>query len=152
MLQRMGISSRSGMWVEKHFCGALKRLIPESVLCCALADLQVENIVVTYLRPEHPHNSAEFFAHTGLKNYPKYMVGGGYVISDDVARLVVLSNELVRSKCCDRTYLSELSKDLHTGRNLHNPFITTPIQLKSAASATGSYACCQPSYTLAIRR
>lgn len=57
---------------------------------------QVENIVVTYLLPEHPHNSAEFFQHTGLKHYPKYMVGGGYIISDDVARLIVLSNQLVR--------------------------------------------------------
>lgn len=52
--------------------------------------------MVTYKLPDHPHNSAEFFAHTGLKHYPKYMVGGGYIISDDVARLIVLSNQLVR--------------------------------------------------------
>lgn len=52
--------------------------------------------MVTYLLPDHPHNSAEFFQHTGLKHYPKYMVGGGYIISDDVARLIVLSNQLVR--------------------------------------------------------
>lgn len=62
-----------------------------------MARQQVENIVVTYNLPEHPHNSAEFFAHTGLRNYPKYMVGGGYIISDDVARLIVLSNQLVRT-------------------------------------------------------
>ena len=41
---------------------------------------------MTHGKPEHPHNSDEFFAHTGLREYPKYMVGGGYVISDDVAR------------------------------------------------------------------
>lgn len=49
---------------------------------------QVERIIVTHGKPEHPHNSDEFFAHTGLQEYPKYMVGGGYVISDDVARRV----------------------------------------------------------------
>lgn len=47
---------------------------------------QVERIIVTHGKPEHPHNSDEFYAHTGLQEYPKYMVGGGYVISDDVAR------------------------------------------------------------------
>jgi len=46
----------------------------------------MERCIVTHGMPEHPHNSDEFFAHSGLQEYPKYMVGGGYVISDDVAR------------------------------------------------------------------
>jgi hypothetical protein len=50
---------------------------------------------VTHGKPEHPHNSDEFFAHTGLQEYPKYMVGGGYVISDDVARCVTRWPSLV---------------------------------------------------------
>ena len=46
----------------------------------------MRDIVVTFKQPEHPHNSMPFWKHTGLRFYPKYMVGGGYVISDDVAR------------------------------------------------------------------
>jgi hypothetical protein len=56
---------------------------------------QVERIIVTHGKPEHPHNSDEFFAHTGLQEYPKYMVGGGYVISDDVARWVTQWSSLL---------------------------------------------------------
>jgi hypothetical protein len=54
--------------------------------------------VVTWQRPEHPHNSAEFAEHTGLTHfYPKYMVGGGYVVSGDVAKMIVVTNRLVRA-------------------------------------------------------
>jgi len=52
--------------------------------------------VVTWQRPEHPHNSAEFAAHTGLTHYyPKYMVGGGYIVSADVAQMIVVTHQLV---------------------------------------------------------
>ena len=54
--------------------------------------------MVTWQRPDHPHNSAEFADHTGLVHYyPKYMVGGGYVVSGDVAKMVVVTNKLVRA-------------------------------------------------------
>ena len=54
--------------------------------------------MVTWQRPEHPHNSAEFAEHTGLTHiYPKYMVGGGYVVSGDVAKMIVVTNRLVSS-------------------------------------------------------
>ncbi len=57
---------------------------------------QVDDTVVTWQRPEHPHNSAEFAAHTGLTHYyPKYMVGGGYIVSADVARMIVVTHQLV---------------------------------------------------------
>ena len=51
---------------------------------------QVQSIVVTHGRPHHLHNSDDFWQHTGLDRYPKYMVGGGYVISEDVARCSAL--------------------------------------------------------------
>ena len=54
---------------------------------------------MTHGKPEHPHNSDEFFAHTGLQEYPKYMVGGGYVISDDVARWVSQWPSLLAALC-----------------------------------------------------
>ena len=60
--------------------------------------------MVTWQRPEHPHNSAEFAAHTGLTHvYPKYMVGGGYVVSADVARMIVATHQLVLNTSFLRT-------------------------------------------------
>lgn len=59
---------------------------------------QVEGTVVTHGQKDHPHNSDEFWAHTGLTTYPKYMVGGGYVISDDVARMLVITSKTVGLK------------------------------------------------------
>lgn len=59
---------------------------------------QVERIIVTHGQPQHPHNSDEFFEHTGLQEYPKYMVGGGYVISDDVARMLIAAQQTVGLK------------------------------------------------------
>ena len=57
---------------------------------------QVDDTIVTWQRPDHPHNSAEFAAHTGLTHYyPKYMVGGGYVVSADVAKMIVATHQLV---------------------------------------------------------
>ena len=55
--------------------------------------------IVTWQRPDHPHNSAEFAAHTGLTHYyPKYMVGGGYVVSADVAAMIVVTHQLARDE------------------------------------------------------
>mmetsp|Transcript_1306 Transcript_1306/g.3905 ORF Transcript_1306/g.3905 Transcript_1306/m.3905 type:complete len:356 (+) Transcript_1306:621-1688(+) len=59
---------------------------------------QVEKIVVTHGQPDHPHNSDEFWEHTGLNRYPKYMVGGGYVISEDVARMLIITQQVVGLK------------------------------------------------------
>lgn len=50
---------------------------------------------MTHGQKDHPHNSDEFYAHTGLATYPKYMVGGGYVISSDVASALVITDQLV---------------------------------------------------------
>ena len=47
-------------------------------------------------QPGHKYNNPDFHSHTGLRNYPKYMLGGGYIFSDDVAQLIVLNNKLVR--------------------------------------------------------
>jgi Galactosyltransferase len=86
------------------------------------ARMQVKNIVVTHGKKEHPHNSDEFYEHTGLKAYPKYMVGGGYLISSDVARMVVVANQLVGLKLYtveDATFGYWLSAwDI---RHVHNP-------------------------------
>lgn len=53
---------------------------------------------MTHDQPDHPHNSDEFWAHSGLAMYPKYMVGGGYVISDDVARMLIATEQTVGLK------------------------------------------------------
>lgn len=59
---------------------------------------QVEGIVVTHHQPKHPHNSDDFWRHSGLATYPKYMAGGGYVISDDVARMLIATQQTVGLK------------------------------------------------------
>jgi hypothetical protein len=41
------------------------------------------------LQPGHKWNNAAFYNHTGLKQYPNYMMGGGYVIGGEVARVLV---------------------------------------------------------------
>lgn len=42
-----------------------------------------------HLDPEHRWQNMEFFNHTGLEKYPNYMMGGGYVVSGDVAAALV---------------------------------------------------------------
>lgn len=39
--------------------------------------------------PEHRWNNMEFYNHTGLEKYPNYMMGGGYIVSGDVASALV---------------------------------------------------------------
>lgn len=41
------------------------------------------------LQPGHKWNNIVFHNHTGLKTYPNYMMGGGYVVSGDVSRTLV---------------------------------------------------------------
>lgn len=41
------------------------------------------------LQPGHKWNNEVFHNHTGLKQYPNYMMGGGYVISGEVCRVLV---------------------------------------------------------------
>ena len=39
-----------------------------------------------------------FYNHTGLKTYPHYMMGGGYVISGDVAATLMNINRKMKLK------------------------------------------------------
>ena len=41
------------------------------------------------LQAGHKWNNALFHNHTGLRVYPKYAMGGGYVLSGDVAEALV---------------------------------------------------------------
>lgn len=41
------------------------------------------------LRPGHRWANEEYFNHTGLRVYPKYAMGGGYVLSGDVAAMLI---------------------------------------------------------------
>lgn len=48
--------------------------------------------------PEHRWNNIEFYNHTGLEKYPNYMMGGGYIVSGDVAAALVSLHEEVGLK------------------------------------------------------
>lgn len=50
------------------------------------------------LQPGHKWNNAVFHNHTGLKVYPNYMMGGGYVISGEVSRVLVDVHSRMRLK------------------------------------------------------
>ena len=55
------------------------------VVCCRLPRPQVQNMTVMGYPRAVSRNEA-LFRDTGLTTYPKYMVGGGYILSSDVAR------------------------------------------------------------------
>ncbi|KAK9815952.1 hypothetical protein WJX72_012497 [[Myrmecia] bisecta] len=50
------------------------------------------------LQPGHKWNNIIFHNHTGLKQYPNYMMGGGYVVSGDVAMTLVNVNRKMKLK------------------------------------------------------
>lgn len=50
------------------------------------------------LQPGHKWNNIVFYNHTGLKTYPNYMMGGGYVVSGDVAQTIMNVNRKMQLK------------------------------------------------------
>ena len=50
------------------------------------------------LQPGHKWNNIVFYNHTGLKQYPNYMMGGGYLVSGDVAQTLMNVNRKMRLK------------------------------------------------------
>ncbi|KAK9917595.1 hypothetical protein WJX75_006193 [Coccomyxa subellipsoidea] len=48
--------------------------------------------------PGHKWNNIVFYNHTGLKTYPNYMMGGGYILSGDVAKMLLDMNSKMRLK------------------------------------------------------
>lgn len=50
------------------------------------------------LQPGHKWNNIVFHNHTGLKQYPNYMMGGGYLVSGDVAQTLMNVNRKMRLK------------------------------------------------------
>ena len=50
------------------------------------------------LQPGHKWNNIVFYNHTGLKTYPNYMMGGGYVVSGDVAQTIMSVNRKMQLK------------------------------------------------------
>lgn len=50
------------------------------------------------LQPGHKWNNIVFYNHTGLKTYPNYMMGGGYILSGDVSKMLLEMNAKLRLK------------------------------------------------------
>ncbi len=50
------------------------------------------------LQPGHKWNNIVFHNHTGLKTYPNYMMGGGYILSGDVSKMLLDINAKLRLK------------------------------------------------------
>ncbi|KAL0047425.1 hypothetical protein WJX82_003052 [Trebouxia sp. C0006] len=50
------------------------------------------------LQPGHKWNNIIFHNHTGLRTYPTYAMGGGYVLSGDVANMLVTVNLKMKLK------------------------------------------------------
>ena len=50
------------------------------------------------LQPGHKWNNIVFYNHTGLKTYPNYMMGGGYILSGDVSKMLLDINAKLRLK------------------------------------------------------
>ena len=50
------------------------------------------------LQPGHKWNNLVFHNHTGLKQYPNYMMGGGYIVSGDVAEMLMNINQRMKLK------------------------------------------------------
>lgn len=50
------------------------------------------------LQPGHKWNNIVFFNHTGLRTYPNYMMGGGYIVSGDVADMVKAIHQKMQLK------------------------------------------------------
>lgn len=50
------------------------------------------------LQPGHKWNNIVFYNHTGLKTYPNYMMGGGYILSGDVSKMLLEMNSKLRLK------------------------------------------------------
>jgi len=48
------------------------------------------------LQPGHKWNNILFHNHTGLKMYPNYMMGGGYVLSGDVVTTLININRRMK--------------------------------------------------------
>lgn len=50
------------------------------------------------LQPGHKWNNIVFFNHTGLRMYPNYAMGGGYLVSGDVAETIMNVNRKMQLK------------------------------------------------------
>lgn len=50
------------------------------------------------LQPGHKWNNIVFYNHTGLKTYPNYMMGGGYILSGDVSKMLLDINAKLHLK------------------------------------------------------
>lgn len=75
-------------------------LISQLHLLCMTEDCTNERIYMgrmakeseVLLQPGHKWNNIVFHNHTGLRTYPTYAMGGGYVLSGDVANMLVTVN------------------------------------------------------------
>lgn len=75
-------------------------LINQLHLLCMTEDCTNERIYMgrmakeseVLLQPGHKWNNIVFHNHTGLRTYPTYAMGGGYVLSGDVANMLVTVN------------------------------------------------------------
>ncbi|KAK9814433.1 hypothetical protein WJX72_005835 [[Myrmecia] bisecta] len=84
----------------------VRPLIRQLRLLCESADCRNERLYIgqmardapVQLDPKHKWNNVAFYNHTGLKQYPNYMMGGGYVLSGDVATALVKLHHMISLK------------------------------------------------------
>ncbi|CAL8463439.1 g2973 [Coccomyxa elongata] len=84
----------------------VEALVHQLRLLCMSADCRNERLYMgrmcteseVLLQPGHKWNNIVFYNHTGLKTYPNYMMGGGYILSGDVAKMLLDMNSKMRLK------------------------------------------------------
>lgn len=84
----------------------IKALIMQLKLLCQTPECKSERVYMgkmakeseVLLQPGHKWNNMVFHNHTGLKTYPNYMMGGGYIVSGDVASSLVNINRKMKLK------------------------------------------------------
>ncbi|KAK9802990.1 hypothetical protein WJX73_005638 [Symbiochloris irregularis] len=84
----------------------VRALIQQLQMLCETPGCRTERVYMgkmakesgVLLQPGHKWNNMVFYNHTGLKTYPKYMMGGGYLISGDVAAALVNINRTMQLK------------------------------------------------------
>ena len=84
----------------------VEALVHQLRLLCMSPDCRNERLYMgrmcteseVLLQPGHKWNNIVFYNHTGLKTYPNYMMGGGYILSGDVAKMLLDMNSKMRLK------------------------------------------------------
>ncbi|CAL5223668.1 g6216 [Coccomyxa viridis] len=84
----------------------VEALVHQLRLLCISPDCRNERLYMgrmcteseVLLQPGHKWNNIVFYNHTGLKTYPNYMMGGGYILSGDVSKMLLDINAKLHLK------------------------------------------------------